>query len=808
MSRIFDKSSAKALVLTAGLILATLQLAGCGSREQRAQSYYEHGMSYLEKKDFVKARIELRNAVQSKDDMVEAWRGLAQIDEHDRNYQSLIGDLRRIVELDPKDVETKVRLGRIFLLAGVADQALKMTNAALDLDPQNASNLALKAAILFRLKDTDGAIQTAQKALAIDPSNTEANIVLAVQKFSQGDSDGALKVLANVTGAHNDDLSVLVLKINIYERMGNLAQAESSLRKLIELHPKEPAFRAQLTRFYIAHKRPADAVKEQRAVVAANPADSNAELTLVNLLGALEGPAAARTELVSRINAGGSVFPYQLALAKLDFSQGNVADSTKLLDQLIGSLSSADDILAARTTLAGMYLSKNNVAAAEPLISDILRVDNRNVDGLRLRASIRIDRGQIDDAIADLRTALNDQPRSPVLLESLAIAYERSGSIELADKAFLDATKGSEFAPAVGLNYVAFLRRRGSSEQADNIVADLANRNPNNIAVLSALAQVKLAHQDWIGAHEVADAIHRLDDKNELTNQINVAAFSGDKNYNESLAVLQNVYAANPGAVQPMAAIVAIYLQSKQIDKAEAFIKEALKANPGNAEAIALMGSIALAKNDPNQAVTNFEAAIKQQPKNIIGYRALASLYVRQNKLDDALRIIRAGLEQQPKNFALQLTLAGVLEAKGEFEPAIAEYESMLKDQPGSMIVANNLASLLSDYRTDKASLERANSIALQLTKSQIPQFKDTLGWVAHQRGDYTAAGSLLEGAAAQLPNVPTVHYHLGMNYLATGQDAKASEQFTKARELAPNDAELKKKIDAALKSRSEKVKG
>jgi Flp pilus assembly protein TadD len=49
------------------------------------------------------------------------------------------------------------------------------------------------------------------------------------------------------------------------------------------------------------------------------------------------------------------------------------------------------------------------------------------------------------------------------------------------------------------------------------------------------------------------------------------------------------------------------------------------------------------------------------------------------------------------------------------------------------------------------------------------------------------------------------VHYHLGMTYLATGQHEKASEQFKKAQNLAPNDTELKKKIDAAL---SEKEKG
>ena len=60
--------------------------------------------------------------------------------------------------------------------------------------------------------------------------------------------------------------------------------------------------------------------------------------------------------------------------------------------------------------------------------------DSHNTDALRLRASIRIDRGQLDDAIADLRQALNDQPHSPELMTLLALAYERSGSIDLAEK--------------------------------------------------------------------------------------------------------------------------------------------------------------------------------------------------------------------------------------------------------------------------------------------------------------------------------------------------------------------------------------
>ena len=119
----------------------------------------------------------------------------------------------------------------------------------------------------------------------IEPGNADANVIIAATKFSQGDSDGALKVLADVSDAHKDDLGVLFMKINIFNRVGDLAQAEALLEKLITLHPDNPAYRTQLTRFYLAHNRPDDALNELRAVAKANPADVNIEFELVNLIG-------------------------------------------------------------------------------------------------------------------------------------------------------------------------------------------------------------------------------------------------------------------------------------------------------------------------------------------------------------------------------------------------------------------------------------------------------------------------------------------------------------------------------------------
>jgi tetratricopeptide (TPR) repeat protein len=102
------------------------------------------------------------------------------------------------------------------------------------------------------------------------------------------------------------------------------------------------------------------------------------------------------------------------------------------------------------------------------------------------------------------------------------------------------------------------------------------------------------------------------------------------------------------------------------------------------------------------------------------------------------------------------------------------------------------------DRRTDKASLKKAQSLAAILRKSEIPQFKDTLGWASYHQGDYRTAVSLTEEASAALPDQAWVRYHSGMSYLAAGQHDKAAEQLKKALELTP-DAGLAKEIRSTL---------
>ena len=93
-----------------------------------------------------------------------------------------------------------------------------------------------------------------------------------------------------------------LLKIRAYDQLNDYPQIEALLKKLSELEPQQVAFRKQLVKFYVDQHRPQDAEKELRAIVAADPKNVEAESDLVRFLFSVKGAAAAREELVARIN--------------------------------------------------------------------------------------------------------------------------------------------------------------------------------------------------------------------------------------------------------------------------------------------------------------------------------------------------------------------------------------------------------------------------------------------------------------------------------------------------------------------------
>jgi tetratricopeptide (TPR) repeat protein len=790
----------KSNIIRVSVVSLALFLASCGSPEQQAQKYYDKGVQLLAKRDDLNARVALHTSLVYKADRVEVWRALVGIEERLNNAPGVFQDLRRVVELDPKDIEARVKLARMMFGGGAPDAAKRLIEIANDNDRPYAPLHALKASILVRENDAAAAIREAQRALDIDPQNVDGNLLVAAKKASDGDIDGALAQLARSSASDpSEQMRVSLEKIQILVRKGDTGQAEGLLRKLITDNPKDDRLRAQLVQLYLSSKRFDDAERELRSIVVAAPSDARSGMNLVRFLLALKGAKAARDELGTRIKAGGDVFDYQVALADLDFAEGNLDSAAQSLKGLTATASTAERKLLAQSKLAEMYVNKGNFAAAEPIVAEILQKDGHNTIGLRLRAAAKIEKGDLESAIADLRLALNDQPKSVELLTLMGVAYERSGKNELANRQYADALKASNLNPDVAQRYLAFLQRQGDLGHAEDVLGEVVARNPPSVPLLTALAQMRLARKNLSGALVVADSLAKLGNSAGIADQIRASVFANQNRLDESVSALERAHAASPDAFPPVVGLVSDYVKLGKPEKAEGLLQELLKKYPDNAELLILMGQTKLAQNKFDDAQKIYRAAIAKRPKDPNPYSALSDLFVRQKDYGAAAEVVQAGLREQPQNLSLLLVAAGLQIQTGKDDSAIAQYEAILKDQPNSLIAINNLASLLLDHRSDKESIDRAVALSEKLKGSAVPQFEDTVGWAQFKKRDVKGAVATLESVAVKLPDLAAVHYHLGMSYAADGKSDQAKQQFQKALALEPDGTPLKSSIRAAL---------
>ena len=173
---------------------------------------------------------------------------------------------------------------------------------------------------------------------------------------------------------------------------------------------------------------------------------------------------------------------------------------------------------------------------------------------------------------------------------------------------------------------------------------------------------------------------------------------------------------------------------------------------------------------------------------------AINQLYVllrRTGQTDAAREVLAKALADNPDAPRLLLYKASDLEQEGDIEGAIAIYENLYALNSSNVTIANNLASLLSTFRDDEATLERAAAVARRLRDTDIPPFQDTYGWIAYRQGNFEEALTYLEPAAAALTDNALVQYHLGMTYVALERPEDARAALTRALEVAGENSTL-----------------
>ncbi len=768
------------------ILVALLATAACDSPEERMENHYQSGIELLKSNDLAKAALEFRNVLQINTDHVPSLLGLSAVEEGNRNWRGVSNLLRKVLDLDPDNVEASTKIARLSLLARDLESALEYSNIASAAAPDDPTVLTVRAAILLTLDDAAGAIAAAERALEIDPGNAEAISTLAAEKIRSGDPQAAVRLLDQGLEIEEKEISLQLIKLRALEAMRDLPEIELLLEQLVELYPEASALRFALVRFYVQNEQQQEAEDLLRSAADASPTEIQAALDVVRFLNTYKSSEIAIQELETLVarnddNRAG----YALFLANLYYSQDQKDKSKQILVDLINTVDDEDQRFDVKSLLADFNLRNGDRDEARWIVSEILAEDGRNTNALLVRASLAVAEENYEDAIVDLRAVLGDTPDSVRALVLLGSAFERQGAMDLANEQYTRAFQITNYDGSVGIPLANFNIRRGDLTRAEDILLRVTQVNQRNLQAHRMLAQVRINQQDWIGAQESATFLRRLQDDEAVVNQIMGVALEGEKRFEQSIASFEAAQSAAPNQTRPLANLVGAYIRNEQADKAESFLKTVLETSPDNAFAKILLAKVYQVGGRMDEVEEQYKRIIEEHPEEDEAYASYISFLSAEQRPVEAKEVAAMARTARPDSVYLGLIKGTLLERDQDMDSALALYEELYNKDPTAVIVANNYASILTDYRTDAVSARRALEVSESFRNIDLPQFKDTRGWILYRLGRYEEALALFEETIESLDQLPVAHYHLGMAYRALGRFPEAKTALERALSVA-----------------------
>ncbi len=506
-----------------------------------------------------------------------------------------IEEYKKITELDPKDTDSWLMLGR---LQKVAQNSVEAQNAY-------------------------------KKALEIDPDNEDALTGLAMVYADLGDSSAAADLLKKLAAKNPTPRSLQALAA-AYEQMREFALAAETLKRTLELNPPNAG---ELKRFMAADLRRAQqfqaALKVYQDLIAEEPNDAESYLRMSNIYSQLRDFSNARKAQdkahaidpnnldvryneVSILEAEGKT-PEAIdrlkeildTTAKKNYNREERGNRIELLDRL-WTLDRLDDqtdaAVQALRQIAELDHDKDAVVEAE--IIDTYRVgknlpkaqaeaeaalkkwpDDRTLHVAH--ASLLADTGQTDAAAAEMKKLLDGKSDRETYFQLAQLVYDRGRKFDEEAKALdaaekLSTTKDEK--QAIWFQRGAMYERMKKVDLAEAEFRKILEVDPDNAPALNYLGYM------------LADRNTKLPEALSLiTKALNIEPNSGA--YLDSLGW--------------------VYYKMNRLPEAEDNLRQALLRTPRDATVHDHMGDVLLKESKVKDAIAQWQISLQEFEKSL-----------------------------------------------------------------------------------------------------------------------------------------------------------------------------------------------
>jgi Tfp pilus assembly protein PilF len=733
---------------TGRAILAIVMAGGsvsCNrSPQAREAAYLKSAEALAAKRDFARARLDIRNASQAMPNDAEPYYRSGLIDLQSDDPLRAMVNFRKALELNPNHTGAKLKVGELLALSGrrtdVEEAARRLTEAVAESSgaPEPADGLAFTEIRLGKLEDAEELLRATMSKF---PSHLQSAVQLARLKLARKDLAGAEEVLRNVVKNAPESSAAALALGRFHMLTGKLAEAERELKTAIKLDANNGPALIDLAAIQLHDGRKQEAEQSYRQV------------------SALPG--------------------YKPVHALFLYHQGRWQDAIAEFEQL--ARADPND-RAARSRLVAAFLAINQRPNAERVLNEALKRNSKDVDALIQRSRLYLDERRTMEAEADLEQALHFRPDSPEALLALANLYRVLGQSHLEQQELERILSRNPRALPARLQLARSYTASNKASSALDLLTNTPKAQQHSVLVL--------VERNW--------ALFSLGQKEQLRAGIAEGEAAGPSPewslqsgllkfmqgaYGPARADAEEFVRQQPADVRGARLIAQTYAAQKRPGEAVDRLRELASRQPKSAALQEIYGDWLARTGNRAAARGAYEAAKAADSKSFAPDLRLADMDLADRKFDAARQTAGSVIAREPHNLRALLLLADVDQKTNRDGAAIADYRAALDADDGNVFVLNNLAWLDAAVNPDEALGYAQKALEADPDNATI---KDTLGWIYYRKGIFNVAVDYLRQAVDREPT-PKRQFHLAMSYIKAGDHQRGEAMLQLALSKDPS---------------------
>lgn len=341
------------------------------------------------------------------------------------------------------------------------------------------------------------------------------------------------------------------------------------------------------------------------------------------------------------------------------------------------------DHLKAQVDLGGLLLGARQFDAALERANLVLQKDPKNVDGQILKASAEAGQGKRDEAVADLKTAIEWQPNDPKPYLALAMAQAMSDP-QAAEAGFKKALSLEPKSMNAILALGAFYESQKRLPEAEQQYKTAVSTEPKNPTARAILARVYILEGNRPQAEQVL--IQAKKDLSDDPKGYRLLAdyYLAENNIDKALAEFQSLIQEHPKDLKLKKSYISLLMLRNKPDEAARLNDEILKDNAKDTDALLVKGQLLVRQNKPKEAIEVLQKVIKAEADNAMAHLQMGNALAATGDMGRAEPEFREAARLRPNLLEAQEALAAVALRKHDLDLLMSTAEKIIQLRPQS----------------------------------------------------------------------------------------------------------------------------